>query len=94
VIRTEDRGSRTPNIFTWKCRFYVLFVTGLLYNCYKLYCLMTIKFWIWIWITTKTVYNFWSDNVFPPSTGFELTPLIHHNTNREHYVKRIRPLGH
>jgi hypothetical protein len=50
VIRIEDRGSRTPNIFTWKCRFYVLFVTGLLYNCYKLYCLMTIKFWIWIWI--------------------------------------------
>ena len=20
------------------------------YNCHKLYCLMTIKFWIWIWI--------------------------------------------
>jgi hypothetical protein len=32
------------------CRFYVLFVTCLLHNCHKLYCLMTIKFWIWFWI--------------------------------------------
>ena len=28
----------------------MLFVTCLLYNCHKLYCLMKIKFCIWIWI--------------------------------------------
>jgi len=31
-----------------------MFILYNLYNCHKLYCLMIIQFWIWIWIKKKT----------------------------------------
>ena len=54
VIRTEDRGlirDRPCLLENVDFMFSLLHVYLCnLYNCHKLYCLMTIKFWIWIWI--------------------------------------------